>query len=154
MSCLSLCALLLLACYAWGHQQQAPNPHPHTLPVLSMLQQLHPACAHTICLLTPCAVLCLCCACNVCQQDKALLYGVDVSSSKMFQSQRVRAAAAFAAAAHAGQVRPSVWVIACLHASMKVGSLCTTCSWDVPHRGVPHSAIHHCSCRGVLQQAV
>lgn len=38
-------------------------------------------------------------------QDKPLLYGVDVSSSKMFKSQRVRAAAAFAAAAHAGQVR-------------------------------------------------
>jgi hypothetical protein len=37
-------------------------------------------------------------------QDKPLLYGVDVSSSKMFKSQRVRAAASFAAAAHAGQV--------------------------------------------------
>jgi len=38
-------------------------------------------------------------------QDKPLLHGVDVSKSKMFRSQRVRAAAAFAAAAHAGQVR-------------------------------------------------
>jgi hypothetical protein len=38
-------------------------------------------------------------------QDKPLLYGVDVGSSKMFKSPRVRAAAAFAAAAHAGQVR-------------------------------------------------
>jgi hypothetical protein len=40
-------------------------------------------------------------------QDKPTLYGVDVSSSTMFKSQRVRAAAAFAAAAHAGQVRSS-----------------------------------------------
>lgn len=41
-------------------------------------------------------------------QDKPLLYGVDVSSSKMFKSQRVRAAAAFAAVAHAGQVGSAI----------------------------------------------
>lgn len=50
----------------------------------------------------PCADAC---ALFVLLQDKPLLYGVDVSSSKMFRSQRVRKAAAFAAVAHAGQVR-------------------------------------------------
>lgn len=38
-------------------------------------------------------------------QERALLYGVDVSRSSMFKQPRVRAAVEFAAAAHAGQTR-------------------------------------------------
>jgi hypothetical protein len=73
-------------------------------------------------------------------QDEALLYGVDVSGSKMFQSQRVRAAAAFAAAAHAGQVRLSVLVIAQLHASLKAQPHFARTAAGMHLRGVPHPA--------------